>query len=106
MHEQLIINFKAVMMSYCLCFMLLWLNAKNNFQLNQQKLILNHELSTYLETIQKMSVCIFSHINANIYATRLASDQNGTQIFIRYCLYEIYCFDSLINSQKMHLFII
>ena len=60
----------------------------------------------YLETIQKMSVCIFSHINANIYATRLASDQNGTQIFIRYCLYEIYCFDSLINSQKMHLFII
>ena len=41
----LIINFKAVMMSYCLCFMLLWLNAKNNFQLNQQKLILNHELS-------------------------------------------------------------
>ena len=23
----------------------LWLNAKNNFQLNQQKLILNHELS-------------------------------------------------------------
>ena len=52
----------------------LWLNAKNNFQLNQQKLILNHELSTYLETIQKMSVCIFSHINANIYM------QQGLQV--------------------------